>query len=192
MHRFVMLGAFALVLCAALTGCGAVDGFFGLWQAEVPVMEQAIDAESGQPLFDAAGKPIMRPVLDEDGKPVVRMEWRRSDSSAASWIGTLLGGSGTVGAAAAAILASLGAFWVNLRKKKSDVVAVEMFDRFKAVVAGIVSLVDGKEGHTFRKEDLYEAIDSAAKLYTDNSDEFRALVAQLKAQIRGQAAADAS
>ena len=60
------------------------------------------------------------------------------------------------------------------------------------MVVGIASYFDKLEGDSFNLEDLYKAIDSAAALYTDNSEAFAKMVADLKAEYRALEAAKAS
>lgn len=189
MHRFVKLAALCAVVVAALTGCGYVDKFFGVESYEVPVLEQAV-APDGTPLFDADGKPIMRPKVDGDGKPVVEIRWRRSESGgAAGWLGAV---GGNWAPWLPGLMGALGAFWFGLRKRGADKLAVQNYDNFKAIVAGIRNLRDAKDGTPLSWENIYKYIDDAARLYTDNSDAFRELVASIKAELRAESAAAAS
>ena len=163
MHRFGILAALcAVVLCVA--GCGVVQPALDALFGVEEKITTTTDPVTGE--VKVTTEIVKRPGLADMAGSFV------------PWGTTLIG--------------LLGAFWVKIRKNGSDALAAKTYDNFKAVVAGLVSLVDGKDGNTFSKEELYKAIDNAAKLYTDNSAEFAALVAGLKAQIRGAEAASAS
>lgn len=165
-HRFAILGALcAALLCVlSMTGCGAVTSVLDVVFGVEEKVTTTTDPVTG--VVKVTTEIIKRPGLADMAGSFI------------PW-GTALAGA-------------LGAFWANARKKNAVQTASNTYDKFKAVVAGLVSLVDGKEGNTFTKEDLYAAIDGAAKVYTDNSAEFAAVVAALKAEIRGADAASAS